>query len=292
MQNSVVTALLVLTMTLSACNSGPTDLEQRLTNELKLHNDGMLLEFDHGCQNLRRRLEEESLFGNKKLQTYAEKVGQIQQELKDASSALERVANPEYETPADSIMAFLLKWKTSKRAFWTEVDPRERYVNWDDSTEGYLIMDTPSRFSKNRKPFWKSEIEIIRSQIIFEEFHKLDFFKSRVKLRDFILDTLSFEDILQENPVIAGEDAKVYLRLVKTVPELQPKFEGSGFISVNPFAGTALMRIKTSEAMIPDGQKEGFVNYQAKAKIPTEDGGQIEYHLTGKVKIRRPSGDD
>jgi hypothetical protein len=201
---------------------------------------------------------------------------------------LHRALKHETQNPADSIISLLRSWKTSKSAFWTENLQDDDKSRWTDSTENEMILETPARFSENRKSLWGAEAEIIRSHFHADFYAQIDFLASKIRIGDFSPDTLSFEDFLPENPVVAGTDAKVFLRLVKRMPQLQPQYEGSGTISPSPSDGTAMMLVKTSEEMIPDGQQEAFVPYRASVKIPTADGGQIDYRLVGKVKIIRP----
>jgi hypothetical protein len=278
--------LSILLFLMSACTRKSSDLEERLTSALDHQNDRLEQQFNEGCRNLVRKFEEAASSGNIQSQAKARDIITIQKETRELLLSLEHATNLTEESPADSVIAILNRSEAVNRRFWSK--NAEQNKKSIDSTGISEVINAAELFSENRREFWANEFEIIRSQFIEDGFSKIDHFRSYANVGGYIVDTLTFEDFLPENPVVAGTDAKVFLRVVKRIPQLQPHFEGSGSISSSPSDGTALMIVKTSEEMIPEGQEDAFVSYQATVKIPTADGGQLDYRLTGKVKIIRP----
>ncbi len=271
---------------MSSCARKPSDLEERLTSALHRQNDRLEQQFNEGCRNLVRKFEEAASSGNIQLQAKARDIISIQKETRELLHSLENATNLTNESSADSVITILNRSASANRRFWSQnADQNKKSI---DSTGSSEVTNAAERFSENRRAFWANEFEIVRSQFIEDGFAKIDRFRSYANVEAYIVDTLTFEDLMPENPVVAGTDAKVFLRLVKRMPQLQPQFDGSGIISSNPSDGTALMLVKTSEKMIPEGQEEAFLPYQASVKIPTADGGQLDYRLVGKVKIIRP----
>ena len=158
-----------------------------------------------------------------------------------------------------------------------------------DSCSEKTVAAVDDRFASGDESTLALELEIKRANILRDAHQMVACLRERAfPVCNGWINSLELIVYPIEDNVEVGKDAQIGLFVHDFTSNIETEFEGSGKISFDQNGKRAILQVKTSESMIPDGQSEAYIPYNATAKVPKADGTYQRMKTKGKFKIRRP----
>jgi hypothetical protein len=287
--NSSIGTFLLIIISISGCSDDNLEGRSRLRNHILVHENYLRDTYRNIYDQGMRRIEEQEAMGNFKLSYLKSTYAAVNDNLRHSLTAFEYLERLSEQARVDSLNLYSMAWSNLHRSFCKDFstnDVRDLPALCSNSTQN-PFTEILSLTKDEATLDWGMEEVLLRVGLVESAIDKITYLNSRMRIRTVMEDSLTLIAYPAEGIVEAGKEAKINLG-VTIIQPIRPEFEGSGRIELHPNGQMATLHIPTSESMIPPGQQEAQVPFNAKIKVPKADGSMYLIPVSGSVTIRRP----